>query len=485
MRHVGAGTRERLGFGGRCEGARTHGPGPAKLTARGAGPRPGRSLQAPLWVVCLVLLTSAGSGCAPRRNLLLITVDTLRRDALGVYDPRVTWTPTLDSLARAGTCWTSAHTPFSLTLPSHATMMTGVAPWEVGLGSNDGVVPESLWCLAEELAGHGYTCAAMVNTWVLEAPSGIGQGFGWVYSFFRDTVACPTGEEKPGHAGVRTNPRASRTVEASLRWLQRAARPFFLWIHLMDPHLDYAPPAQDMAPFGVDSSDLRWGEEEWLKAKRREGHVFTDEERRIIRALYDAEVASVDRALGQLFAGLRALGLEQSTVVAVVSDHGESILDDDSYVGHAHSLHPCVTQIPLIMAGPGIPRATTISAPVELVQLRGTLLQLVRGRKPASGDLFTPARRVPVTADASGRVVAAWGGWRMLWAPGSDPVVVERGPQEGAAAVSLMDSALRALPRFRQGVRRPLSPRDRAALEALGYVEGAGDKPPGSTPGLP
>ncbi len=423
----------------------------------------------------LVCLVSLSLGCTARRNILLITVDTLRRDALGVYDPRITWTPTLDSLARAGTLWLEASAPWSLTHPSHATMMTGLYPSRTGVRSNEARLDEGAECLAEVLGAHGWVCAGLVNTWVLEPPSGIAQGFAVFEAMHREPVDRPSLKEGV-EATTRCNPRADRSVRTAMRWIDKGHRPFFLWLHLMDPHLDYDPPAVEASRVGFDPAWEELGSEALWKARRTRGQAITEQELAMVRALYDGEVAAVDRALGHLFAHLRLRELHRSTVVAVVSDHGESIFDDGGYLGHAHSLHESVVAIPLIMSGPGVPSGVRITTPVELVQLRPTLLRLARGRRRVGPhDLFSGTPRVQVTGDARGRLLASWGSWRMIVNP-SDSVgsILSEGDAKRSMAVSLLDSALRA---HRNLVleacpsSRPLNARDVEELKALGYLE--------------
>jgi hypothetical protein len=143
-------------------------------------------------------------------------------------------------------------------------------------------------------------------------------------------------------------------------------------------------------------------------------------------------------------------------------------------LGHARSLHETVIEIPLIMAGPGIPPGSRIGTPVELVQLRATLLRLARGgRRPGRHDLFAREGRVPVTGDASGRLSASWGGWRFVWGrTGDAPAIIERGHGDSAMAHAMADSAVRAHRAFSgRASSRGLNGRDRAALKALGYAE--------------
>ncbi len=425
----------------------------------------------------LIVLSFLGACAKPRPSLILITVDTLRRDALGIYSPEVSWTPNLDSLGRSGTIWDEARTPFTITQPSHATMLTGLYPAEHGILTNGSNLQDIYTSIAEELSVQGYDCGAFVNTWVLYDTFGFGQGFNYFKKAEKESLDHPIKKDrKKGHlVWVRSNPRAGRTVSMAKQWLRGAGKPFFLWLHLMDPHLDYSPPDSVLAVLGASDIPARLGSRNYLKSRDDIKEPFSDQEISQIRLLYAGEIAHVDMALGDLFHHLRTSEEKTSIIVAVVSDHGEDILDDGSYIGHSRSLHPSVVRIPLLMSGHNIPSGRRIPTSVELVQLKPTLLQLLDNTIPAQSpsNLFSGADRSQLTQDLDGRMSGHWRGWEFRWERDERTARIERrGGSDSLLAASVLDSAFMTLKRLsREPVTRPLSPSEIKELKALGYLE--------------
>src|SRR5437879_1278478 len=221
-------------------------------------------------------------------NVVLITVDTLRADRLGCYGNRSVPTPTADRLARDGVLFARAMAQVPLTLPSHVTLLTGTFPmWNgvqdlttTGLGSG---IPT----LAEIFKRHGYTTAAFVSSFVLNSMWGLNRGFD-VYD-----------DETDGGSGANGHPsllerRGDRTVDRARTWLDsHSDQPFFLWVHLYDPHSPYRPPDPYFSRYA--------------------GH------------LYDGEIAFDDAQLGRLFACLRQLKLYENALIVLASDHAASL----------------------------------------------------------------------------------------------------------------------------------------------------------------
>ncbi|MEZ4648927.1 MAG: sulfatase-like hydrolase/transferase [Candidatus Eisenbacteria bacterium] len=273
-----------------------------------------------------LLLASCSSESGPP-NVLLVTFDTTRADRIGCYGYASAHTPHLDELARNGALFEDALTAVPVTLPAHTTMMTGQYPLRHGVRNNGSyAVAPSTVTLAETLADAGYQTAAFVSAFVLDAQFGIAQGF--------QTYDDDLYNERPG----------PRTTERALEWLaKRDGRPFFLWVHLFDPHTPWTP-----AAFG-------------------RGLSLPDD--------YDREIAVADDCLGKLIA---ALGTERNnTVIAVVGDHGEG-LDDHGEAEHGIFLYRETTRVPFVLSGPGLPMdGARLAAPVATVDLLPTLLELV------------------------------------------------------------------------------------------------------------
>ncbi len=285
------------------------------------------------------------------RNVLLVTIDTLRADRLSCYDDRNVQTPVLDGLAGEGIRFTRAfaHTP--TTLPSHSNILTGVLPLYHGIHENGTfVLHEDQLTLAELLRDEGYATAAFVGAYPVDSRFGLDQGFDLYDDDYRSLRA-----EKL--ASVER--RAGTVVERALEWLRSQAGPWFLWVHCYDPHDPYAPPE----PFRTQYADRP----------------------------YEGEVAYVDQALGPLFAHLRDSGLQDSTLTVVTGDHGES-LGDHGEETHGFLAYNSALWIPLIIAGPGI-EPGTVDTFVSHCDIFPTVCEWLDIRRPGhlQGASLAPA----------------------------------------------------------------------------------------------
>ncbi len=269
-----------------------------------------------------------------RVNVALVTIDTLRADRVG---PALT--PAIESLARQGIRFTNARSTAPLTLPAHASIMTGLLPSGHGVRVN-GVqrLREGTPTLGGLLRSAGYRTGAFVAAYVLDSRFGLDQGF----DTYDDEI--PKGEAATGspEADRRGDVVVARAI-AWLRSLPEDGRPFFLWMHLYDPHAPYAPPA------------------EWLA--RADGKA------------YDGEVAFADAQLGALLDALRATGRRKRTLVVVVGDHGES-LGEHGEATHGMLLYEAALRVPLVLAAAGVPAATR-EDPASLVDVLPTVAGLL------------------------------------------------------------------------------------------------------------
>lgn len=266
----------------------------------------------------------------------MITLDTTRADHIGVYGAggRST-TPHLDDLARRGTRYLTAISPSPLTLPSHASLLTGLTPPEHGLRDNGlAALPSSIPTLATTFEELGWETGAFVSSRVLDRRFGLSRGFG-VYD---DQMPA----EIVGEYGYAERD-AEAVTNSALRWLQElsAERSFFLWIHFYDPHSPYRPPEAFDGP---------------------------DEGSR-----YAGEIAFVDQQIGRLLTALpsRSGGI----VTAAVGDHGEA-LGDHGERTHGLFLYRPVLEVPLILTGPGVPGGQTVDGTNPTRHLAHTLLRL-------------------------------------------------------------------------------------------------------------
>ncbi len=305
----------------------------------------GRRCRASL-PLALGLLLTAGTPAPQGRqkpvplNVLLLTLDTTRADHLGAWGWPHARTPNLDALAARGVRFSRCDTAAPITLPSHATILTGLFPPRHGARDNGTfVVAPAQTTLAERLRGAGYRTAAVVSSRVLARHYGLDQGF----DSYDDDVNAD-----PAH-GTRVDERSASGATAAARAALDGPQPFFLWVHYFDPHAAYQPPPA-LAASATGPTPL-----------------------------YDAEIAFVDQAIGDLLASL-----PPNTVVAVVGDHGE-MLGEHGEATHGLLLYPGARRVPLILAGPGLPAGRTVECLVRTADLVPTLLGLAK--LPVPDDL--------------------------------------------------------------------------------------------------
>jgi arylsulfatase A-like enzyme/Tfp pilus assembly protein PilF len=249
-----------------------------------------------------------------RANVVVITIDTLRRDHLAPYGAAFE-TAAASRLAHEGVVFEHAASQVPLTLPSHASIFTGLYPTRHGVRDNGGfVLDKDATTLAERLSSRGYRTAGFVSSYVLHSRWGIGQGYE-TYDDLFDFAGLEhrplTDVERPGR----------QVVDAALEWLRQprpAGQPFYLWLHLYDPHEPYDPP---------------------------------DGFRRRAPTPYAAEVMYADAQVARLLDALDALGLRRNTLILYLSDHGES-LGEHGEPTHGIFLYGASLDVPLIIAPP-------------------------------------------------------------------------------------------------------------------------------------
>lgn len=298
-----------------------------------------------LGAVIAILLASAASsrgrpGPAGSRNLLLVTLDTVRADHLGAYGYAAAETPALDRLAREGVRFQRTYSAVPLTLPSHATLLSGLLPPRHGLRNNGaGEFPRDRETLATILSAAGYRTGAFTGAFVLDRRFGLARGF----EHFDDEIA----RDPTAPAGLEAERPGSVVVDRALAWLAREdARPFFAWVHLYDPHAPYTPPE----PF-------------------RSRHPAEP---------YDGEIASTDAQVGRLLELLDRRSLASSTVVAVLADHGEA-LGEHGELTHGLLLYEPTLRVPFLLRAPGLLDAgRVVETPVGLADVAPTLAALLK-----------------------------------------------------------------------------------------------------------
>jgi len=310
-----------------------------------------------LGLVCLALAIGLASQFwqRPRYNLLLITLDTTRADHIGCYGNAQALTPVLDSLAREGVLFEQAYAPVAMTLPSHASLFTGLYPPEHGLHTNGrGRLPTQLPTLAESLTKQGYQTAGFVASFILHSKFGLNRGF----QTYDDDMA---GGEVFGHEAHLVR-NGKQMVDAALSWLQlRSQKPFFCWVHLYDPHEPY------------DAHEELFGD-------------------RFAESPYDGDISFTDQQVGRLIEYLKVNKLDERTIVVVVGDHGEGLGDHEERE-HGFTVYNSTIHVPLIVAGPQCRAGHRVPSPVSLVDLLPTVLDYLKVTppKPISGQSVVAA----------------------------------------------------------------------------------------------
>ncbi|HEV2853544.1 MAG TPA: sulfatase [Thermoanaerobaculia bacterium] len=418
----------------------------------------------------------ASSKPAPTRRVLLISIDTLRADALQ-------GTPGIEALARDSAVFTRAWSPAPWTLPALASVMTGVSPQvhlATGLGDR---VPDRVTTLAEALRRRGLRTAAIVSSPLLGREVNLSQGF-QEYTVFSSHPATPP-----------------RLADLASRWLRAHGKGgFFLWVHFYDPHTPWEPPPaylKGMEPPPGMGPRLTAAEHLAIRLGER---VPSPAEREWMRRLYEAEVRWVDDAVGSLMADLKGSGLYDGTLIVLLSDHGEEFWDHGG-IGHGHTLHGELLRVPFLLKLPGsAPRAvdvpiSTASVAATILDLTGTplpadypaarsLVPLLRGESlPPEPLLATGLQRIEE------RQAVLFGDYKLIrWQTSGRQELYDlaRDPGEKTdLSASLPDriaEGTRLLDRFeaesdrarkRLGITRreriPLDPETRERLKALGY----------------
>ena len=334
--------------------------------------------------MCLIGILVLGVGCTEdvlggsfvgtkSPNVVLISVDTLRADAVGTYGGRVP-TPVMDALADRGTVFERAYAPAGLTAPSHATLLTGREPLEHGIIRNGTTLPPGTQLIAEQFRAAGYASAAFVSSFVLDARFGWDRGFDHFDAKFpEDGATVPKELGAPGvffnkHSFAGFDRRADATVDAALAWLADAPEPYFLFVHLFDPHDPYVPPLSYSLALADQAFDV--------VGRSAPGARKPERLERIVRR-YHAEVMFTDAELGRLLEAVAAKS-ERRTLTALTADHGEGLGQHD-WLAHARNLYDEVLHVPLIVADTAHPSARRLRTPVGIVDVAPTLLELAGG----------------------------------------------------------------------------------------------------------
>ena len=310
---------------------------------------PRKALFGCLGALGLIVSCQRQRESAPRAllplNVVVITIDTLRPDHLHCYGYTRIETPTLDRIAESGVLFENGVTQTPLTPPSHASIFTGLNPPTHKVRDTGGfILSPSTPTLASFLQQRNWDTGAFISSAVLKKRFGFDQGF----AVYDDQMPRPGKGQEFLEDAER---RAGDTVDRAVRWLDgRTGKPFFLWVHLYDPHTPYNPPA----PYSEQYKD----------------HP------------YDGEIAYADREIGRLMEAIKRKSPPERTVVAVLSDHGESLGEHGEY-SHGVFLYDATLRIAFLLSGPGVPAGLRVKKQARTIDLLPTVMELMGGSAPA------------------------------------------------------------------------------------------------------
>ncbi|HPU94529.1 MAG TPA: sulfatase-like hydrolase/transferase, partial [Candidatus Saccharicenans sp.] len=301
------------------------------------------------WIIVGLILLLAGLAAliwlrspsldlktAPSYNLLLITLDTTRADHLGCYGNKQARTPNLDRLAAEGWRFNRVYCSAPLTLPSHATILTGLEPVAHGVRNNGHYLPAGIKTITEVLAARGYKTAAFVSSFSVDSRFGLDRGFESYDDTFEADLPFKTNNAER---------RAEETFTRFSAWLEKNYQnKFFGWVHYYDPHLPYDPPS----PYKEDFASQP----------------------------YDGEIAYMDFYVGKILDALKSKGILDKTIIIIAGDHGEG-LGDKIERGHGLFLYEETVRVPLIIWNKKIfPKHGTADQTVRLLDIAPTILEL-------------------------------------------------------------------------------------------------------------
>lgn len=306
-----------------------------------------RSLVLALFCGCGLGLPGWADDTPP--SIVIITVDALRADRLGCYGYHRDTSPHIDALVAGGLVFESARTPEPLTGPAMCSMVTGRYPHEHGASRNGLRMQEGLDSLPKILARNGYATAAVVGTWTLKDNlTLLGEHF--------DTYGERL-DRRRWFGIVNSEATCEDVTDDALAWLEdqrreEPARPFFLWVHYIEPHAPY-----------------RFHEEYAERLEVNDGQLTK-------RDRYDTEIAAVDTSIGRLLAGTRGFIPDRKLIVVFTADHGESLGEHD-YWGHGRNLYEPSLRIPLAITWKGEIPPQRLTSGATLLDVAPTLLDLV------------------------------------------------------------------------------------------------------------
>jgi arylsulfatase A-like enzyme len=353
----------------------TPGAAHARATRRGAAARAGYA--------ALVALATLGACARPSRppNVVIVLIDTLRPDRLGVYGDSRGLTPAIDALAKTGTVFRHAYAQSSWTVPSVASLFTSRFQSQHGMNSFTTVLADTEDTLAERFSARGYVTGGFVANTLVPDKHGFAQGFDVWRMFGHYPTHKGSGDEVNGAVFQWLDSRSDRT------------HPIFLYAHYMEPHTPYNPPADLLA--------RQIGDAPPPDADQISGcfnlpmYPMPDALLPGAKALYAAEVAAADRAVGQLLDGLRTRGILDDAIIVLLADHGEAF-NDHGIIGHGQTLYNELIHVPLVIVATARPAPRTVDRLVSVIDVAPTLAALTGGPIPPSFEGHSQADTVGV-----------------------------------------------------------------------------------------
>ena len=453
-------------------------------------------------------------------TVILVTIDTLRRDHLSIYGESPVQTPVFDALANRGIRYDNAVTPLPETGPAHSALMTGRHPARTGVLSNAHSLPTRFRTLAEELAHEGYATGAFLSSFALDSRTGLDQGFQiydddfnpWVRGLSHIRVAGLALRAimrllDPTDFPFLLERRAPQTIDRALSWLdQTRGRPALLWVHLFEPHAPYEP--HGMPGFEANGTPEAPTVDHRYILSHEDEVDYTPALRQQLRSLYAEEVAYTDQQLGVLLDGVEVMDLGRPVLLVVTADHGEMLGEHGIDFNH-HGIWEETIRVPLVIVPPDDKLMATLKEPVVRQQVRlmdvpATILTLLKlepmaesegaetikfaqglrhkdyatllvGRRTASLSEGTLYGYRAARADGQGNI-------KFIWDPSNQRERVFDLSTDPHEERDIAESQPAALDALRTGVRAEVGalvkvpgpatdPSVTEALRALGYVE--------------
>jgi len=397
------------------------------------------------------------------RNVLLISIDTCRADRLSCYGYSSKTTPSIDAIAAEATLFQNVYSPIPMTLPAHCSMLTGTNPPYHGVHDNAqyGFGGSGEATLADHLKARGFVTGGIVSSGILASRYGLDQGF--------DTYADKMPIDPQGKA--KDEQKGGDTTLLALDFLERnRSKPFFLFLHYIDPHLPYDPPEPFRSQFG--------------------------------NSLYDGEIAYTDSCIGQVAAKLKELALYDSTLLIITGDHGE-MLGEHGEKDHKYFIYEAALRVPLIVRQPRQKAGGVVRETVGLIDIVPTICGLLKTPPPGNtqGADLTPLLKGREMAEAgrsyycesltatkyggNSLLGVVQGNWKYIQTTRPELYELEKDPREEnnlvsgrPDLVSGLQGGLRAVlereVRARgKGKSSELDPKALASLAALGYIRGS------------